>query len=590
MAYFTFNFTRGTLIEETKYRLEAIADIHITRINRIIDGYNTRLNLFVNKIDVNTINISGEKVQISNSLKDILQVYNDIESISLVNAQGKIVASTDDVLVGKKQIISNFPPTKINKESSLVDIVQKNKEISQTRFRKPIFINDQWVGELEIITKRNAFALISSDYSGLGSTGEIILAKQNDKNETFFITPRRFDKTVGYDSTQFLSSSPTAESLKKNESFFTDRKDDHGKPVFAVTRYIADVRWGLAVDIEEEEALQSINTLRDIVFISSFIFSILIVLVTLFFVYSITGPIVHIASVARQISTGDYSKRALVLAKDEIGELAKGFNTMLDSLQEIHKNLEKKVHERTRELEASNKDLEAFSYSVSHDLRAPLRAIDGFSQILEEDYKKNFDDEGKRVVATIRRSTKQMGNLIDDLLAFSRLGRRAIKIETIDMTDLAKSSFDEIKQSHPKQKIDFKMTDLSLVPGDPSLLRQVWINLLSNAVKFTAKKEIAKITVGSKIKNNDIVFFVKDNGAGFNMKYANKLFGVFQRLHGPQEFEGTGVGLAIVSRIITKHEGKVWAKGKIGQGATFYFSLPKHSTILKQKDYYQNNI
>lgn len=337
--------------------------------------------------------------------------------------------------------------------------------------------------------------------------------------------------------------------------------------------------WGHMAKINEEVVTQSVHELRDIIFISSFIFIIIIILITLFFVYSITGPIVHIASIVGQIRRGNFSKRALVLSNDEIGELAKGFNTMLDSLQEVHKNLEKKVHERTRQLETSNKDLEAFTYSVSHDLRAPLRAIDGFSQILEEDYSAKFDHEGKRVIATIRGSTQQMGNLIDDLLSFSRLGRKAIKSEKIDMTALAKTIFDELKRANANRKITFKISKLPIAHADSLLMRQVWINLLSNAIKFTNKKESASITVGGTIQRENIIYSIKDNGAGFNMKYANKLFGVFQRLHSPQEFEGSGVGLAIIARIIAKHGGKVWAEGEIDKGAAFYFSLPKKDPV-----------
>lgn len=226
-------------------------------------------------------------------------------------------------------------------------------------------------------------------------------------------------------------------------------------------------------------------------------------------------------------------------------------------------------------LQAANKELEAFSYSVSHDLRAPLRAIDGFSKILSEDYAPKLDDDGQHVIATIRQSTEQMGQLIDDLLAFSRLGRQAIKKEVIQMTVLAKTVFDELKLINPGRNINFTCPDLPDAQADASLVREVWVNLLSNAIKYTKKKDQATITVGSQNTDKETTYYVKDNGAGFDMKYVDKLFGVFQRLHSPQDFEGTGVGLAIVARIVTKHGGKVWAEGQVDQGATFYFSLPR---------------
>jgi PAS domain S-box-containing protein len=228
-------------------------------------------------------------------------------------------------------------------------------------------------------------------------------------------------------------------------------------------------------------------------------------------------------------------------------------------------------------LEAANKDLEAFSYSVSHDLRAPLRAIDGFSKILSEDYAGKLDDEGQHVIATIRHSVEQMGQLIDDLLTFSRLGRKPVKLEDVQMTALARTVFDELKLIDPKRTINFSCDELPNARGDSALLHEVWANLLSNAVKYTKKKTAATIAVGTRSTGTDDVYYVKDNGAGFDMKYVDKLFGVFQRLHDAQDFEGTGVGLAIVARIIKKHGGKVWAEGQVDQGATFYFSLPRGS-------------
>jgi signal transduction histidine kinase len=223
----------------------------------------------------------------------------------------------------------------------------------------------------------------------------------------------------------------------------------------------------------------------------------------------------------------------------------------------------------------ANKEMEAFSYSVSHDLRAPLRAIDGFTQILVEDYAGKLDDEGKRIAGIIEASTVQMGKLIDNLLSFSRLGRAEIKKVPIAMGTLAGEVYDEVKKSSPERNIDFVMSTLPDSKGDVDMIRQVWVNLLTNAVKFTAKKDNVTIEVGSTSDRNNTTYYVKDNGAGFDMQYVGKLFGVFQRLHSVEEFEGTGIGLANVKRIVERHGGTVRAEGKVGEGATFYFTLPK---------------
>lgn len=241
----------------------------------------------------------------------------------------------------------------------------------------------------------------------------------------------------------------------------------------------------------------------------------------------------------------------------------------------LNEQLEQRVIERTAQLQAANKELEAFSYSVSHDLRAPLRAIDGYTRILVEDYEANLDAEGKRICGVISTEARRMGQLIDDLLAFSRLGRKEMFTSRIDMKALAVSVFDELMKAENPERIDLQIAKLPSVEADPSLIRQVWVNLLANAIKFTSKKERAIIRVGSKRSPDEYIYYVQDTGAGFDIQYVDKLFGVFQRLHGESEFEGTGVGLAIVQRIIRRHGGRVWAEGEVEKGATFYFALPR---------------
>lgn len=238
-------------------------------------------------------------------------------------------------------------------------------------------------------------------------------------------------------------------------------------------------------------------------------------------------------------------------------------------------SLERRVVERTTQLETSNKELESFAYSVSHDLRAPLRAIDGFSYILEQKYGHVLDEEGNRLLGVIRNGSSKMDQLITDLLALSRVSRSEINYSPIDMNALARDVYHELATPEVHQRFKIKISDLPVIYGDPILLRRVWTNLISNAIKYTLPKPDCEIEINGVQKDDYCIFSIRDNGVGFNGDYADKLFGVFQRLHKESEFEGTGVGLAIVQRIIQRHAGRVWAEGELGSGATFYFSLPK---------------
>ena len=251
--------------------------------------------------------------------------------------------------------------------------------------------------------------------------------------------------------------------------------------------------------------------------------------------------------------------------------------------EEDIKRLNRELQKRATELEASNKELESFAYSVSHDLRAPLRHVAGYSELLQKQTSSSLDDKSRRYLQTILESAKRMGNLIDDLLAFSRLGRAEAKMRAVDLQQVVKEAIAEVSRDTGDRDIAWKVGALPTCHGDSSMLKLVVVNLVANAVKFTRMRTRAEIEIGCVDKDNDeLEVFVRDNGAGFDMQYANKLFGVFQRLHLAEQFEGTGIGLATVQRIIHRHGGQVRAEGAVDQGATFYFSLPKAHDLAER--------
>lgn len=246
-----------------------------------------------------------------------------------------------------------------------------------------------------------------------------------------------------------------------------------------------------------------------------------------------------------------------------------------EKINNLNAELEQKVIERTKQLEDANKELEAFSYSVSHDLRAPLRGINGFTKILTEDHSDKLDDEAKRICNLIIENSAKMGILIDELLSFSRFNRLELNKTNVNMNELVNSVYNEVTDEKLKNKIELKIGNLPEAFIDPHLFRQVWVNLFSNSIKFSSKREKIIIEIEGKISENTLIYLIKDNGSGFDIRYSEKLFKVFQRLHTESEFKGTGVGLAIVNRIIKRHGGNIWAESELNKGATFFFSLPK---------------
>jgi signal transduction histidine kinase len=348
-----------------------------------------------------------------------------------------------------------------------------------------------------------------------------------------------------------------------------------GYPVIASAQRIGNSHWLLLIALSEETVNETADrflswiTLVGAVLIAIGIFAVWIMS------RNITNPLNKLTVAASAIAEGNYSLRVDTGRKDELGKLAEAFNIMAVQVRNAQEDLEKKVQHRTAELETANEELEAFSYSVSHDLHAPLRIIDGYATVLSKKFSHKLEDEGTKLLDSIKSKTSRMGKLIDELLNLSYLGKKELAMEFTDMNELVNSVVKEQLLLSIKQ-VEIKIGELNPVVCDSTLIRQVWSNLISNAIKYSATRGRPFIEINSYKKDNEIIYSIKDNGVGFDMKYAAKLFGVFQRLHN-KEFEGSGIGLALVQRVVAKHGGTVWAEAEVDKGAVFYFSLKEKS-------------
>jgi signal transduction histidine kinase len=376
--------------------------------------------------------------------------------------------------------------------------------------------------------------------------------------------------------TDMLKPVPTLPVNKLKENSTMEYSRINGTPVMAAVRPIPSTSWLVSIEMSKQKILEAAQSFLYWIIITGTV----LIAAGIFLVWimsrNITKPLNKLTIAASAISAGDYSSLVKVNRHDELGKLSDTFNIMALQVKHSKEDLEKKVQDRTAKLEAANKELEAFSYSVSHDLRAPLRAISGYSMILKEEYVTKLDAEANRIIDVTIANVKMMGQLIDDLIAFSQMGKNEAMYDVIDMKSLAETCVKELLQHEKENKFKIIIHPLPSSHGNISMIKQVWLNLIGNAIKYSSKQLNARIEIGCKEDDPSMyVYFVRDNGVGFDMQYAHKLYGVFQRLHSQQEFDGTGVGLALVKRIIDKHKGQVWAESTIGEGSVFYFSLPK---------------
>ena len=567
-----------------KHRIEAIIAQNLERIRLVTSRTQLRLSL--------DAYVQTRKPQDYEKIRRIIQdALASIESfnvISILDLKGKVIISTDERRLNHDYHSADFYPVAIKKNNAEHFFLDEDQQLN-LYLSGPLLINDNLIGILLIESGASNIVTSLSDFSGLGKTGETILGRQLNQGEAIqYLSPLRFDKAAALrrSVSPDMRDNVMVKALSTPGQRLEYAIDYRGHEVLAATDEIPETHWGLVVKLDKREALEPIRTLVQYLFLVSVIVMIVIVIVSYLLANVISRPIIELTHVAHDINGGNLSNRAVIKTHDEIGELAQTFNNMANTLihaqhdllnsnkeLESHRDhLEEMVAMRTRELEKSIQELEAFSYSVSHDLRSPLRAIDGYAHILLEDFGMQLPDDGKECFHRIRMAAQRMGLLIDDLLELSNINRKELTRSKIDLSAKVQAVMETLKFT-TKRKVECTVQPNLFIYGDESLIDVVVNNLIGNAWKYTGSQAAPQIEFGELRNNESPVYYVKDNGIGFESQYAEKIFGPFQRLVRQDEYPGTGIGLATVSRVIQRHGGRIWAEGELGKGAAFYFTV-----------------
>jgi len=514
---------------------------------------------------------------------DIVFISPDGDPIFSIQGKKELKSLYEIALYKKSELADVFIRAKTSQEAEISNFEYYPLAQEAAVFiAVPVFKGTDLIGVVVIQMSNKGIYEFVQEYSGLGNTGETIVVSKMGE-DAVFITPLRFDSQSAFKRRLRIGLNSGREIQKalqgKNGSGIST--DYRGQQVLAVWRYLPTFRLGMVVKMDTKEVFASAEKLRDNLLKISFTLLIVVVIAAFFIARSVSSPITELTHVSKIISEGELSARAEINTEDEIGELAASFNQMTDKLVEAKANVEQKkaeVEEQKRLLEEANRELDNFVYTVSHDLRAPLRGIDGLADILEQDYAGKFDHQGKDYLTKIRKGAVRMKQLIDDLLTLSRISRIKNPYEDVDMNELVNSIISRIEFDIKQHKVELNIaSNLPVMYCDRIKMQEVLLNLISNAIKFSSKnKDInPRVEVGYNDRNEAHEFYVKDNGIGIDKKYHEEIFGIYKRLHTQEEYEGTGAGLSIVKRIIDDHKGNIWIDSEPSKGAAFFFTIPK---------------
>ncbi len=439
----------------------------------------------------------------------------------------------------------------------------------------PLIFNNTLVGVMIIESDVNTILSLTTEYSGLGQTGETQLAERDSNGDARFLTPVRFDPSAALNRTVPRQNvdSPIIEALSGKEQLDRNAIDYRGQRVLAATRYLNETDWALVVKIDEAEAFASISQLRNWLVVAGLLSSVVIVCVSIYVARSITKPIRDLTDAATRIDHGDLSRRVDGSSSDEIGVLGRTFNQMAEGLINANAELERKVAERTAELSRSNAELEQFAYVASHDLQEPLRMVASFTQLLAKRYKGRLDADADEFIGFASDGAIRMQTMINDLLSYSRVGTKGKDFAPTDTQAVLDIALQNLQAAIQETGAVITHNALPSVMADDAQLIQVFQNLIGNAIKFR-KEAPPRIHISAERKANELVFSVRDDGIGIDPKHGDRLFVMFRRLHSTNQYPGTGIGLAICRKIVERHGGRIWFDSKPGTGSTFHFTIP----------------
>lgn len=569
--WFAYSQMSGDLEREIDHRLSVVARDRVELLRNHVEAQQVQVGLIGRSPQMRELMRAREQTRLDEAefraaawlvLDGARQHAQDLAAVCLLDTEKRVVASTSIDWLGQPSSECFGEP--LPAESRSVGPLWMLDNMRVGLVTEDITAGDgRSMGTLVAVSNFEPVLQLVEAKGDLGESARMLIAARSGDGIQFF------SPEIGFCPTPYR----VIEAALDGTNGVLHDEVRFGEPILAACQSVGHAGWGLAVVQDKREAYAPVRELRDRLILLFVVVLVAGWLAAFQLSRSFTRPILDMARAAERIRAGELAVHVQVRSSDEIGRLSESFNRMSAELERSYQTLEHRVQERTAELQAVNAELSSFSHSVAHDLRAPLRAISGYADILVEEKASQLDPEAREMIARMRHNATRLGRLIDDLMTFSGIGRRELHIERVDPRSLVRDVLDDLAPDMRGRHVDVDVHELPLCLADDSLVSLVFSNLLSNAVKYTRPRQIARVVVGCESRNGEDVFFVRDNGVGFDMRYAADLFGLFQRLHGKNEFEGTGMGLAIARRVVERHGGRIWAEAELDKGATFYFTL-----------------